>query len=369
MDSTSKKPSTLIISCSDSIIIYKKIYIFYKLCGVLRTEYIVINCLRSGVIKVMWNFSEFQGILSVFKRSRELSLINNGLGSHVLGVQLTAAQHWAAVSCMHSSSLDNHPLHLPWIETVSLSFIHHFFFHQWQLSDIELWTSWGYWSIDHGDIQLRLHLVSIMTDLSKRNWHHIMIPPASIPHVWATFSMADINSLQNSVMVRAQLFGLLGTLTSLSLWLCYILTCADFNFTRWLWSDDKYVAVKVDADADHTHLNAAYAEFGILDRISTANPRHQGWHFIRHPLDSFILENGPETHLCLVYTPLREPLWLYQDRFRNDVLPSHMLKIIIQMVLHGLNCLHLEYRVIHTGVFPSKALNGPSMKETLLTTK
>ena len=127
--------------------------------------------------------------------------------------------------------------------------------------------------------------------------------------------------------------------------------------------------MKVNASAHHTHLNAAHAELSILDHISEANPRHQGWQFIRHPLDSFTLENGSETHLCLVSMPLREPLWLYQDRFRNDVIPSNMLKIITQMVLHGLNYLHSECRVIHTGVFPSKALKDSSIKEALLTNK
>lgn len=139
------------------------------------------------------------------------------------------------------------------------------------------------------------------------------------------------------------------------------MTCID-SYTRWLWLDDKYVTVKMNASAHHTHLNAAHAILGILNHISTANPQHKGWQFIRHLLYSFTLEHGSGTHLCLVSMPLREPLWLYQDRFVNDVLPSNMLEIIIQMVLHGLDYLHSECRVIHTGVFPSNALNSLSIE-------
>ena len=142
-----------------------------------------------------------------------------------------------------------------------------------------------------------------------------------------------------------------------------------FILPSWLWLSDKYVAVKVNANVHLTNLNAARAELSILDHISTTNPRHQGWQFIRHPLDSFTLENGSETHLCLVSMPLRKPLWLYQDRFHHDALPSNILKVVIQMVIQGLNYPHSECRVIHTRVFPSKAANGPSMKETLLATE
>lgn len=50
----------------------------------------------------------------------------------------------------------------------------------------------------------------------------------------------------------------------------------------------------------------------------------------------------------MVLEPLREPLWIYQQRF-GGVIPSGLLKIILQMILHGLDYLHSECHIIHTG--------------------
>jgi serine/threonine-protein kinase SRPK3 len=91
-------------------------------------------------------------------------------------------------------------------------------------------------------------------------------------------------------------------------------------------------------------------ELDILKHMSEANPRHKGWGFIRRPLDSFSLEHGLARHLTLVFEPLREPPWIYRKRFIGDVIPSDLLKILLQMVLHGLDYLHSECHVIHTGL-------------------
>lgn len=105
-------------------------------------------------------------------------------------------------------------------------------------------------------------------------------------------------------------------------------------------------------------MNAPDAELDTLTHISKANPQHKGWHFVRHLVDSFTLEHFFGNHLCLVFEPLREPLWLYRERFIGNAIPSDVLKVIIQMILHGLDYLHSECRVIHTGaLFRCKVLS------------
>ncbi|CAG8306747.1 unnamed protein product [Penicillium salamii] len=109
---------------------------------------------------------------------------------------------------------------------------------------------------------------------------------------------------------------------------------------RWRWQREKYVALKINSSSHHSRENAAQAELDILKRIPEADPRHKGFEFVRRPLDSFNLENGLVRHLSLVFEPLREPLWIYRQMFIGDVIPSGVLKILLQMILHGLDYLH-----------------------------
>ncbi|KAJ5469927.1 hypothetical protein N7530_007284 [Penicillium desertorum] len=134
----------------------------------------------------------------------------------------------------------------------------------------------------------------------------------------------------------------------------------------WRWLKEKYVALKVNSSAHHSRQNAAQAELDILRRISEANPLHKGWGFVRHPLDSFTLQNGLGRHLSLAFEPLREPLWIYRQRFIGDVIPSDVLKILLQMMLHGLDYLHSECHVIHTDLRPDNIMikvEDPSILE------
>ncbi|CAG8900350.1 unnamed protein product [Penicillium egyptiacum] len=112
---------------------------------------------------------------------------------------------------------------------------------------------------------------------------------------------------------------------------------------RWRWLREKYVALKINSTAHHSRKNATQAELDILKHLSEANPLHKGWGFVRRPLDSFTLKDGLARHLSFVFEPLREPLWIYRQRFIGYVIPSDVLKILLQMMLHGLDYLHSEY--------------------------
>lgn len=59
--------------------------------------------------------------------------------------------------------------------------------------------------------------------------------------------------------------------------------------------------------------------------------------------------HGPKAdHTCTACEALREPLWLYRRRFVGNVIPPDILKILLQMILEGLDYLHSECHVIHT---------------------
>lgn len=94
-------------------------------------------------------------------------------------------------------------------------------------------------------------------------------------------------------------------------------------------------------------------ELRLLEHISQLNESHEGWHFVRGLLDSFSIDSAAGSHSCFVMEPLREPLWLYRKRFVGGVIPPEILKITVQMILQGLDYLHSECEIIHTGKAPS----------------
>jgi serine/threonine-protein kinase SRPK3 len=118
---------------------------------------------------------------------------------------------------------------------------------------------------------------------------------------------------------------------------------------RWRWSKEKYVSIKINSTTNHRKDTGA-TELTVLRRISVANPRHVGWHLVRKLEDTFTIDGVSGSHTCLVFQPLREPLWLYCRRFIGAVIPADTLKIILQMILQGLDYLHSECQVVHAGI-------------------
>lgn len=98
-------------------------------------------------------------------------------------------------------------------------------------------------------------------------------------------------------------------------------------------------------------------ELAILKRVSTTSPQHPGWTFVRQLEDSVALQGTTpgKQHVCMVHEALREPLWLYRKRFIGGVIPPHILKVLLQMVLQGLDFLHTECQIIHTGTRQSRS--------------
>ncbi|KAF2765741.1 non-specific serine/threonine protein kinase [Teratosphaeria nubilosa] len=124
----------------------------------------------------------------------------------------------------------------------------------------------------------------------------------------------------------------------------------------WRWQRERYVAIKILSNGQCAREEGAESELAILKRIAQANPRHKGWHFVRNFADSFHVNGISAPNLCLVFEPLREPLWLYQRRYIGGVIPSEILKILLHMILHGLDYLHTECQLIHTDLKPDNII-------------
>ncbi|KAA6414730.1 MAG: hypothetical protein FRX48_01480 [Lasallia pustulata] len=123
---------------------------------------------------------------------------------------------------------------------------------------------------------------------------------------------------------------------------------------RWWWQSNRYVVLKVIA-SPYIDRDAAKHELNIDRRLKT-NPSHNGFLFVRTTLDSCEATGPDDRHFCLVYEPLREPLWIFQRRWEDGKLPPSIVKVYTRFLLQGLNYLHSECRVIHTDLKPDNIM-------------
>ena len=62
--------------------------------------------------------------------------------------------------------------------------------------------------------------------------------------------------------------------------------------------------------------------------------------------NSFMIEDSTLKHLCFVFEPLQEPLRMFRRGLVDGVIPPEILRMLVQMMLHGLDHLHSELRFI-----------------------
>lgn len=110
----------------------------------------------------------------------------------------------------------------------------------------------------------------------------------------------------------------------------------------------RYVAVKIGT-CTYGSIAAAEHELKLSQHIAAANPSHPGAGYIRTPIDSFQIDGSHGIHICLVYRPMRETLYDFRSRFKNQRFPPQVLKLYVVLLLQGLNYLHSECHLIHTG--------------------
>ncbi|CAI7625047.1 unnamed protein product [Penicillium palitans] len=116
------------------------------------------------------------------------------------------------------------------------------------------------------------------------------------------------------------------------------------DISRLKWQSEKTVTLKIinSNDADD-----ARHEHEIESHITQQNPEHRGCVILRTCLDHFEVDGPEAKHMCLVYEPMREPLWILQRRFVDRKLPLPIAKAYIYFLLVGLDYLHSECKVVH----------------------
>ena len=87
----------------------------------------------------------------------------------------------------------------------------------------------------------------------------------------------------------------------------------------------------------------------MSQHIAKMQSKHEGSSYVRLIQESFTIPGPYGEHLGMVFEPLREPLWLLGRHLGSVGLPPTILKAFLKLVLQGLDFLHSECHIIHTG--------------------
>ncbi|KAE8354952.1 kinase domain protein [Aspergillus coremiiformis] len=128
------------------------------------------------------------------------------------------------------------------------------------------------------------------------------------------------------------------------------------DITRWAWQSKRYVTLKITNSGKNEQMSAQ-EEVAISQHISRQSD-HKGQAYIRLVKESFQIRGPFGEHMCLVFEPLREPLWLFGRHLGHHGVPSAVLKPVLKLLLQGLDFLHSECHIIHTDLKSDNFLVG-----------
>ncbi|EFW20822.1 hypothetical protein CPSG_02665 [Coccidioides posadasii str. Silveira] len=95
--------------------------------------------------------------------------------------------------------------------------------------------------------------------------------------------------------------------------------------TRWAWQSNRYVTLKI-TNSGKEEQRSANEEVEISRYISQLRSNHEGRAYVRLVRESFGIQGALGEHLCLVFEPLREPLWLLGKHLgSNDLKADNFL--------------------------------------------
>lgn len=96
---------------------------------------------------------------------------------------------------------------------------------------------------------------------------------------------------------------------------------------------------------------SANEELQMSRHVSQIQGKYEGEKYVRAVENSFVVTGPFGEHLCLVFEPLREPLWMLGRHLGTVGLSAPILKAFLKLILRGLDFLHSECHIIHTGKF------------------
>lgn len=103
-------------------------------------------------------------------------------------------------------------------------------------------------------------------------------------------------------------------------------------------------------------------ELKFLEHMRVQSPHHPGYAHIAHLRDHFHHDGPYGSHLCLVMEPLLEDLRLFSMRWKHRLMPLSMVRLLARQIVLGLQYLHEECNIVHTGepVSHSHATESPA---------
>ncbi|EAW09766.1 protein kinase domain protein [Aspergillus clavatus NRRL 1] len=134
------------------------------------------------------------------------------------------------------------------------------------------------------------------------------------------------------------------------------------NSTVWLAKDttrssNQYVTLKI-TNCGKEEQRSANEEVEMSRYISQLQSDHEGRKYVRLVRESFSIRGALGEHFCLVFEPLREPLWLLGKHLGSNGVPPAVLKPFLKLLLQGLDFLHSECHIIHTDLKADNLLLG-----------
>jgi serine/threonine-protein kinase SRPK3 len=110
------------------------------------------------------------------------------------------------------------------------------------------------------------------------------------------------------------------------------------------------------ASSDHKHVTlkigtpeALEGELRVLRFLRTIKTSHSGSLLVRQMLDDFQVDSKNGVFQCVVHPPLAISIKAFRRMLPDRALPVSLVKQVLKHLLLGLDFLHTEAKVIHTG--------------------
>ena len=121
--------------------------------------------------------------------------------------------------------------------------------------------------------------------------------------------------------------------------------------------EDRHVALKVlSAHASREIEAGRLGERELLRKVTNVSPSHHGFKHVIHLLHEFTFESSVGRHICFVTDVLSYSVPSLQNQLSDPRLPLEFILRLTKHVLKGLEYLHDECKVIHSGTFYMRIL-------------
>ncbi|KAN0125243.1 kinase-like protein, partial [Russula decolorans] len=118
--------------------------------------------------------------------------------------------------------------------------------------------------------------------------------------------------------------------------------------------DNRHVALKILSSYASREIEAGrLRERDILRRVTTAAPRHHGFQHVVHLLHEFTFESFAGEHICFVIDVLSYSVPSLQAQLSDKRLPLKFILRLTKHILKGLEYLHDECEIVHSGILTS----------------